>query len=106
MFCEVAVSFRMPYKGLVSVNTINKDIVWAILYEAFREQYFEGIAFFLYQPLWGGGSLIGKERKRLVPFFSLLCFSPLATSLECHDVWAAIINSQEVIIVITPAADV
>ena len=47
MFCEVAVSFRMPYKGLVSVNTINKDIVWAILYEAFREQYFEGIALFL-----------------------------------------------------------
>ncbi len=59
MFCEVAVSFRMLYKGLVSVNTINKDIVWAILYEAFREQYFEGIALFLYQPLWGGGLLIG-----------------------------------------------
>ncbi len=47
MFCEVAVSFRMPYKGLVSVHTINKDIVWAILYEAFREQYFEGIAHFI-----------------------------------------------------------
>ena len=54
----------------------------------------------------GGGLLIGKERKRLAPFFSLLCFSPLAASLECHDVRAAIINSQEVVIVITPAADV
>ena len=30
--------------------------------------------FVAYQPPRGGGLLIGKERKRLIPFFSLLCF--------------------------------